>query len=677
MSKPKSIRKILIANRGEIACRIILTAKTLGIKTVAVTSFADCYATFAMIADQVIPIGPAPAAESYLDIGKILAAAIETGANAIHPGYGFLAENAAFAEACQTQGIIFIGPAPEAIRAMGLKDRAKTLMEKAGVPVVPGYHGARQDPKFLAAEAKKIGYPLMIKAVAGGGGKGMRLVKKAGEFAEALKGARREAANSFGNDRVLLEKYLETPRHIEVQVFGDAAGNVVHLFERDCSIQRRHQKIIEEAPAPGMTDVLRERLTGAAVRAAKAIHYENAGTIEFIVDAAGGLTDQTRFYFMEMNTRLQVEHPVTEMVTGLDLVEWQILIAEGKPLPLKQNEIKLDGHAVEARLYAEDPDHDFLPQSGTICWQSFPDEDAAFRLESGYGLGDQVTVHYDPMMAKLITWGETRESAIVRLKQVLEASEVAGIKTNLAFLAAVCGHRDFLGGNITTHFIEDHDGDFASQAPYPPEVMVVIAALTYLDDRREERQSAFDAPDPWSPFSGEGWRMNHDYFENLSFVYLDQVYHLRAEPLRGTGVISFYLDGDFLATGHRQYGHEITFELQFADRRESIAISAISHLDRIFLIRGGRTDEVRHLLPEEEMAGEATAPGTISSPMPGRILEVLAKNGQNVTKDTALIVMEAMKMEYTLRAPRDGQVKGLEAKAGAQVSEGQILLEIV
>jgi len=676
MNKTKTIQKILVANRGEIACRIILTAKTLGIKTVAVYSFADRFATFAMIADEMIALGPAKAGKSYLDMDKILAAAKTAGADAIHPGYGFLAENAGFAEACAREGFVFIGPRPETLRDMGLKDKAKTLMEKAGVPVVSGYHGASQEPKKLAAEAGKIGYPLLIKAVAGGGGKGMRLVKKPGDFAEALKGAKREAANAFGNDHVLLEKYIETPRHIEVQVFGDGKGNAVHLYERDCSLQRRHQKVIEEAPAPGMTAVLRECLTGAAVTAAKAIGYENAGTIEFIVDAAGGLKDDTPFYFMEMNTRLQVEHPVTEMVTGLDLVEWQIRIAEGKPLPLKQAEIKLEGHSAEARLYAEDPEAGFLPQSGTICWQSFPPEDATFRLEGGYGLGDEVTVHYDPMMAKLIAWGETRDAALARLKDVLEASEVAGIKTNLAFLAAVTGHKEFLAGNVSTHFIEDHAGDFKTEPPHPPEVMVTIAALTYLDARRQERESAYRRPDPFSPFSGEGWRMNHDYTEKLSFVYRDKIYHLTARPVRGTGVYGFDLDGKFLAVGHCEYGMENSFELEFADRHESITISTFSSVERIFLTSKGRTDEIRHLLPEEEMGGEATAPGTIVSPMPGRILEVLAKNGQNVTKDTALIVMEAMKMEYTLRAPKDGAIKGLRAKAGDQVSDGQKLLEI-
>src|SRR4051812_11574058 len=442
--------KLLIANRGEIAVRVMRTAKRLGVSTVAVYSNADALALHVAMADKAVRIGPPPVRESYLKADAILAAAKQTGAEAIHPGYGFLSENAAFAEACAAAGIVFVGPPPAAIRAMGLKDRAKALMAKAGVPVVRGYLGEAQSPKRLAEEAERTGYPVLIKAVAGGGGKGMRRVDAKGEFAAALEGARREAASAFGDDRVLIEKYVGRPRHIEMQVFADNHGNAVHLFERDCSLQRRHQKVIEEAPAPGMPRALRARMGEAAVKAALAVGYSGAGTVEFIADASEGLKAD-RFWFMEMNTRLQVEHPVTEAITGLDLVEWQVRVASGEKLPLAQEAIRSNGHAIEARLYAEDPQADFLPSTGTLERLRLPDD--LVRVDSGVREGDAVTPFYDPMIAKVIAHAQTREAAAARLAHALEETQVAGLRTNTAFLIGALKHADFIAGEIDTGFI--------------------------------------------------------------------------------------------------------------------------------------------------------------------------------------------------------------------------------
>ncbi|PIW25862.1 MAG: 3-methylcrotonyl-CoA carboxylase, partial [Rhodospirillales bacterium CG15_BIG_FIL_POST_REV_8_21_14_020_66_15] len=491
-------KSLLIANRGEIACRVIATARRLGIRTVAVFSDADRAAMHVALADDAVRIGPAPAAESYLNQGAILDAVRETGAEAVHPGYGFLSENPAFAEAVAAAGAVFVGPPPSAIKAMGLKDAAKKLMQDAGVPVVPGYLGDDQDAGTLAREADKIGYPVLIKAVAGGGGKGMRRVDGAADFQAALEGARREAAASFGDDRMLIEKYLTRPRHIEVQVFADSHGDAVHLFERDCSLQRRHQKVIEEAPAPGMTPELRTRMGAAAVTAAKAIKYQGAGTVEFILDGKDGLA-QGAFFFMEMNTRLQVEHPVTEMITGQDLVEWQLRVAAGEPLPCAQEELRIDGHAVEARLYAEDPANGFLPASGTLHHLAFPQATRSVRIDTGVAEGDTVTPFYDPMIAKVIAHGADRTEALDRLTAALNATEVAGMATNRRFLARLAAHAGFRRGEVDTGLI-DRDLDALAEPDAPSPALLACAAL--------HAAGILDAPeggDPWSTL--RGWRL--------------------------------------------------------------------------------------------------------------------------------------------------------------------------
>jgi acetyl-CoA carboxylase biotin carboxylase subunit len=465
--------KLLIANRGEIAVRVLRTAKRMGAATVAVYSDADAGALHVALADEAVRIGPAPAAESYLKIDAIIAAAKQTGADAIHPGYGFLSEKAEFAEACAKAGIVFVGPPPSAIRAMGLKDRAKALMAKAGVPVVPGYLGDDQSTDHLAKEAGKIGYPVLIKAVAGGGGKGMRKVEAAGEFVSALEGAQREAKSAFGDDRVLIEKYVSRPRHIEVQVFGDSHGDAVYLFERDCSLQRRHQKVIEEAPAPGMSAAMRKQMGEAAVKAAKAVNYSGAGTVEFIADASDGLKAD-RFWFMEMNTRLQVEHPVTEAITGTDLVEWQLRVAAGEKLPKKQSELSIHGHAIEARLYAEDPQKGFLPSIGTLTHLKFPDD---VRVDSGVRRGDAVSIFYDPMIAKVIAHDETREGAAAKLARAMRHTEVAGVTTNAAFLARALAHPAFVSGDIDTAFIERHRANLIPAERHISDALLASAAI--------------------------------------------------------------------------------------------------------------------------------------------------------------------------------------------------------
>ena len=618
----KQIKKILIANRGEIACRVIKTARKMGLATVAVYSDADRKALHVRQADEAVHIGPSPANESYLIIEKIIKAATETGADAIHPGYGFLSENPAFVRACEKANLTFIGPKAESMEAMGLKDAAKKLMDKAGVPTTPGYLGEDQDPKVLKSKADDIGYPVLIKAVAGGGGKGMRKVDAAKEFDASLASCQREAKSSFGNDQVLIEKYILSPRHIEVQVFGDTHGHVVHMFERDCSLQRRHQKVIEEAPAPGMTEDVRAAMTKAAVDAAKAVNYVGAGTVEFIVDGSGQLTTDG-FWFMEMNTRLQVEHPVTEMITGLDLVEWQIRVAQGEKLP-KQDEITLDGHAVEARLYAEDPANDFLPSVGDLTLLNMPTQN---RVDTGVEQGGEVSIYYDPMIAKLITHADSRTNAVSLLEDMCRGTGVYPIKTNARFLANCLSHPTFIAGHVSTNFISDE-----------------ADSLFYEDALEEDLESLSFAmaPKPTSPYFGrtDGWRLN--------------------QPPRET----------FTRTLH---GEDLV--LRITPTTQTLK----SHIKRVTLPKGDVIfiDGLSYLL-ENMAAGAADAVGgnALTASMPGKIIAVNTKSGATVKAGDPLIVMEAMKMEMTLEAPRDGVVAEVNFEVGALVSDGEVLLTL-
>src|SRR4051794_30565308 len=504
--------KILIANRGEIACRVIRTARRLGIRTVAVYSDADARALHVEMADEAGNIGPAPARESYLRAEAILDAAKRTGAEAIHPGYGFLSENAGFAEACAAAGVVFIRPPASAIRAMGGKSEAKALMEKAGVPLVPGYHGEDQSPELLLSQAKRIGFPMLIKASAGGGGKGMRVVADAAEFDDQLSGAKREAINAFGDDRVLIERYVTRPRHVEIQVFADTQGNCVYLFERDCSIQRRHQKVVEEAPAPNLDSHTRRRMGEAAVAAAKAIGYVGAGTVEFLLDEDGS------FFFMEMNTRLQVEHPVTEYITGQDLVEWQLRVAAGGPLPLNQDQLSIHGHAIEVRLYAEDPQKGFLPQTGRLEHLVFPPEGAFVRVDTGVRSGDAISIHYDPMIAKLIVWADDRPAAVRRLRTALSQTQVVGLGANTEFLLAIASHPAFLAAALDTGFIQRHETDLLPEPAPARDDVLAFAALGVLLDRQAKAQArAAASGDPYSPWAGnDGWRLNDDAHDTLA-----------------------------------------------------------------------------------------------------------------------------------------------------------------
>ncbi len=626
------LQSLLIANRGEIARRIIRTARRLGVRTVAVYSEADAGAPHVAEADEAVLIGPAPARESYLVAEKILAAAKQTGAQAIHPGYGFLSENAAFAQAVKDSGLIWVGPPPAAINAMGLKDAAKSLMIAAGVPTTPGYLGDDQSEARLEAEAAAIGYPVLIKAVAGGGGKGMRKVDAAADFQAALASCRREAAASFGDDKVLIEKYVTRPRHIEVQVFGDSHGNVVHLFERDCSLQRRHQKVIEEAPAPGMDAATRAAVCDAAVKAAKAVNYEGAGTIEFIADASEGLRAD-RIWFMEMNTRLQVEHPVTEMITGQDLVEWQLRVASGEPLPLKQDEITMTGWAMEARLYAENPATGFLPSTGPLTHFRLPEDD--IRVDSAVEEGGEVSPHYDPMIAKLIVHGDTREAAAEALAEACASVEVWPVKTNAAFLARCAGHPDFVSGDVDTGFIERRLDDLVNNGA-PSEVVAGIAATALI-----ELQSRDEAATPWSPLdSASGFRLNG---LPRRWMLLD---------CAGATVEADLLDVELFPE-----------DLLVIDEDEVVVFEA----GEGFCFR----------LPRANVAGRAgESDGSVLSPMPGKIVSVSVKAGETVTKGQTLLVLEAMKMEHALAAPFDGVVAELTAVAGGQVSEGVVLVKL-
>ncbi len=647
------IDSLLIANRGEIARRIIRTARLMGVRTVAVYSDADEDMPFVREADLAIPIGPAPTRESYLVPEKILVAAKFGGADAIHPGYGFLSENAGFARAVKQAGYVWVGPPPEAIEAMGLKDAAKRLMSEAGVPVTPGYLGDDQGAERLAREAAAIGYPVLIKAVAGGGGKGMRRVNGADAFGAALESCRREAAASFGDDRVLIEKYITRPRHIEVQVFGDTHGNVVHLFERDCSLQRRHQKVIEEAPAPGMDRATRAAVCEAAVRAAKAVNYEGAGTVEFIADASEGLRPD-RIWFMEMNTRLQVEHPVTEMVTGFDLVEWQLRVASGERLPCLQDDIKLQGHAIEARLYAENPATGFLPSIGRIEHMRLPE---GIRVDSAVGEGDVVSPHYDPMIAKLISYGETRDQAAAILAEACAETEIWPVRTNAGFLARCLWHPDFQDGAIDTGFIEANLEDLVT----PPPARDALGAAVLL--RLEEFVGADYRPDIWEPAPTRlfGFRLNQTH---ASAVRL---------PLTVGG------EARRLEVGVRRPGPLRPYEWEIELDGEPFVGSATATVvgDEPYLIFSDGDPMEVSFRPASATAGEgAVNDGSILSPMPGRIVAVLASVGERVAKGQTLLTLEAMKMEHTMTAPFDGVVEDMKVVQGDQTVEGALLARI-
>jgi 3-methylcrotonyl-CoA carboxylase alpha subunit len=675
--------KILIANRGEIACRVAATAHRMGIKTVAVYSEADANAKHVAVCDESVLIGPAPAKESYLRAEKLIEVALATGAQAIHPGYGFLSENEDFAEACAKAGLAFIGPPASAISAMGSKSAAKALMEKANVPLVPGYHGDTQDADFLQAQADKIGYPVLLKASAGGGGKGMRIVEKSADFKAALESCKREAINSFGDDKVLVEKYLTRPRHIEIQVFADTKGNCVYLFERDCSVQRRHQKVLEEAPAPGMTEERRRAMGEAAVAAAKAVGYVGAGTVEFIANQDGS------FYFMEMNTRLQVEHPVTEMITGLDLVEWQLRVAFGETLPKKQEELSIHGHALEARIYAENPEKGFLPSIGTLRHMHTPaavefgatslppsrpsplkgegENRAAsgyIRIDSGVREGDAISPFYDPMIAKLIVWGKDREEALAHMAQALSEYQIVGLATNVAFLKRLVESKPFAGADLDTGLIERNHAELFPPVPQTALPVLALAAASLLVS---EQTAGAAANDPWSNTSG--WRMNSTLLRTLD--YLDE-----------SGACA-------VTVGYKDIGWSVsqgatTATMTLVERQgKHLVIKLDGATVRGTVVRDGEMFHVftggahfpLHYNDPLAHAGESEAEGgRLTAPMPGKIVAVLVDKGKSVEKGAPLLIMEAMKMEHTIAAPANGTVEDLLYAVGDQVAEGAQLL---
>jgi 3-methylcrotonyl-CoA carboxylase alpha subunit len=663
--------KILIANRGEIACRIAATARRMGIRTVAVYSAADAGAKHVAACDEAVLIGPAAASESYLLGEKIIAVALATGAQAIHPGYGFLSEHAGFAQACADAGLVFIGPPAAAIRAMGSKSAAKTLMATANVPLVPGYHGSDQTPALLRSEAARIGYPVLLKASAGGGGKGMRIVDTDAGFEAALASCQREARNSFGDDKILVEKYLTRSRHIEIQVFADHHGNCLHLSERDCSVQRRHQKVLEEAPAPGLNPQQRHAMGSAAVAAARAVGYVGAGTVEFIASQDG------TFYFMEMNTRLQVEHPVTEMITQLDLVEWQLRVAAGETLPLQQDQLHLTGHAIEARIYAENPENGFLPSIGTLHYLHTPDAvefevqaqagtSAPVRIDSGVRAGDAITPFYDPMIAKLIVWGHDRDAALANMRRALAQYRIVGLATNIGFLQRLIAARPFATADLDTGLIERHHADLFPAPSAVPIAVLALAVATLL----AQEATASHSSDPWAQTSG--WRMNSVLSRQLRFA-------------DGTGWRE--LSVEYHGQDHwrlQEDGQEQQQDLYLRTCHGSaLSISLGGTLVHGDVIRLGDDFHVfhagvQHVLgwndPLRHAGHREGEDGNLSAPMPGRIVAVLAETGQRVAKGTPLLIMEAMKMEHTITAPSDGEIEAWLYQVGEQVSEGAQLL---
>ncbi len=678
--EPSMFTKLLIANRGEIACRIINTAQLMGIRTVAVYSDADCNARHVAMADESFYLGGSAPSDSYLKGELIIEIAKKAGAQAIHPGYGFLSENAEFARQCEQAGIAFVGPGSDAIDAMGSKSAAKSIMSRANVPLVPGYHGDDQTDATLKAEALAIGFPLLIKAAYGGGGKGMRIVENEGEIMEAINSARREAQSSFGNDKLLMERYLRQPRHVEVQVFADTFGNAIYLSDRDCSIQRRHQKVVEEAPAPGLGDILRAQMGDAAVAAAKAIDYVGAGTVEFLLDSDG------RFYFMEMNTRLQVEHPVTEMVTGQDLVKWQLLVASGQPLPLKQEEVRIHGHSFEVRIYAEDPQNEFLPASGKLNFLREPEQNKHVRIDSGIRENDVISNFYDPMIAKLIVWDESRPRALQRLVHALASYQIGGLKHNIEFLANIAKHPSFAKADFSTDFIGRYAnaliphvlkesariGSAANEAADVTNKALAFAALYQVLARKEAAKSqAINSADPHSPWGlVSGFRLNSTSQQTVALI--DDNHHLQQLVMQDLGQV--YL---LPVNGHVwQLRGELKQNLLLADingHKSKVPVSAQGDDFTLFLPSGSyHFKAVQTLVVEEQVNSE----DKLKAPMNGTVVTHLVDVGTQVKAGQGLLVMEAMKMEYTIEAPFDGIVSEFYFNAGELVSDGALLLNV-
>ena len=669
--------KILIANRGEIACRVAATCSKMAIKTVAVYSDADAHAKHVAMCDEAVHIGGNSPKDSYLRWEKIIEVAKTTGAQAIHPGYGFLSENDAFATACKAAGLVFIGPPSSAIKAMGLKAESKQLMEKAGVPLVPGYHGTNQEPSFLQTESNRIGYPVLIKASAGGGGKGMRIVEKEADFSTALVSCKREAINSFGDDAVLIEKYVQRPRHIEIQVFGDAHGNYVYLFERDCSVQRRHQKILEEAPAPGLSETMRAQMGATAVSAAKAVKYEGAGTVEFIVEQK--LDGNMQFFFMEMNTRLQVEHPVTEAITGLDLVEWQLRVASGEPLPLKQEQLRIKGHAIEARICAESPDNHFLPATGSLHVYALPrsvsferseNSVMSVRVDSGVREGDAISPYYDSMIAKLIVHGDTREQALALMDTALAKTHIVGLNTNVQFLRYVVRSDSFVQANLDTALIQREQAALFNQEPVGTSLAVAAAVAHTLHVESTQNVSNRSAwSDPWN--KRDGWQshgINARVFE----------FDFRGERIKTE--LRYLHDGVLYLTVNEASGtlsHTVTeagIDINFSQHRIIAQTYLNNGVTSIFTAKGATQIVAIDVL---EHAGETHEEGgRLTAPMPGKVVSFSVKAGDKVTKGQALAVMDAMKMEHTISSPVDGVVHELMYLPGDQVVEGAELLKL-
>lgn len=659
--------KILIANRGEIACRVIRTAKKLGVATVAVYSDADAQSQHVKQADEAVYIGESPAAQSYLQIDRIIQAALDTGAQAIHPGYGFLSENDQFALACEKNGLVFIGPPVSAILAMGLKSTSKALMEKAGVPLTPGYHGENQDADFLKQQANSIGYPVLIKASAGGGGKGMRLVDNEKDFLSSLASCKSEAKSSFGNDDVLVERYVVNPRHIEVQVFADTHGNCVHLFERDCSVQRRHQKVLEEAPAPGMTEEKLEQMRQAAIEAARAVNYVGAGTVEFIVEQDGTA------YFMEMNTRLQVEHPVTEMITGQDLVEWQLRVAAGEVLPKQQHELSIQGHALEARVYAEEPEKDFLPAIGKISYLHYPEQTDAVRVDSGIVQGDEITTFYDPMIAKLIVWAPNRQAALVQMHRALGEFHVEGLGNNIAFLDRIVRCDSFKQAKLDTNLIQrEHAALFDFEKKFDPK-LIVAAAWIELQLRQQHNQAQHASIWNRTPL----WRLNIQHAHQIKLQpvedqQFDQAQHVNFTP-QGQSLIAEFNQQRYTLSGEMLSEHQAAIQIG----QHCLKLTFSRSADELTVFQNSQSYRFDLVQQRYDQQDQQHNDSGLKAPMPGVITQVLVKAGTDVKKDDVLLTLEAMKIEYSIRAPEDGTVSASYFQVGDQVKSGDELVEFI